>query len=74
VPVEAVTVGVAERTSDEAVAAAHEVFDVPTHGGARGKRGKNKKVVFEAIFSGTTEDYREAIFPLLVSLEVIPCV
>lgn len=66
-----VTVGVPE-TADDAVAIAREVFGVPTHGGARGKRGKNKKVVFEAAFSGTTEDYQEVLFPLLVSLEAIP--
>ena len=55
---------------------AREVFNVPvaqpTHGGARGKRGKHKKVVFEAAFSGTTESYQELVFPLLCSLGAIP--
>jgi hypothetical protein len=65
-----------QSSSALSVEEVREVFDVPavqpTYGGARGKRGKNKKLVFEAAFSGTSEDYRKIVFPLLVSLEAIP--
>lgn len=60
--------------SVDTVVVAQEVFAVPTHGGARGKRGKKKQLVFEAAFSGTQEDYREVIYPLLCSLGAIPCI